>query len=75
MKPAIPRVAIIVALFVLGGCDRPPQPPDKTAPPEPQVRVQASLRDAMQTPVDRTKQVQIDEAGRQQIAVIEAAGG
>ena len=31
------RFALVLAVVGLATCDRPPQPPDKTAPPEPQV--------------------------------------
>lgn len=73
MKPATALVAMLVALPVLAACDRPPQPPDKTAPPEPQ----AALRNAVPTPIERAERVQtrIDEAARQQRTEIEAAGG
>jgi hypothetical protein len=75
MKSAISLATIIIALPLLGACDRPPQPPDKTTPPEPQV--QASLHGAMRVPVDRTKQAQmrINETARQRRMATGAAAG
>ncbi len=69
------RIAIATLPLLLAACGK-PQPPDKEQPPEPQA-AHTELRDAIQAPVDRAKQVEQDvqEAADAQRAAIEAAGG
>ncbi len=69
------HASVLVATLVavgLASCDRPPQPPDKTAPPEPQVGAPA-----LHAPLDRAAAVQdtLDAAARARDAQSAAAGG
>lgn len=49
MRRPVPAFAIaLVAVASLAACDRPPQPPDKSDPPEPQVSAPA-----LRAPLDR----------------------
>ena len=65
------RIVFVLAVAGLAGCDRPPQPPDKTAPPEPQV---AAPRHA---PLDRARAVQrtLDATAQARMVQAVAAGG
>ncbi|GHA82534.1 hypothetical protein [Cognatilysobacter bugurensis] len=66
------RLALVLAVVGLAACDRPPQPPDKTAPPEPQVAARA-----LQAPLDRAAAVQqtLDTAAETREVLTTAAGG
>jgi hypothetical protein len=66
------RFAFVLAAVGLTACDRPPQPPDKTAPPEPQVAAPA-----LQAPIDRAANVQrtLDVAAQARDSRALAAGG
>lgn len=65
----------LVGLALLAGCT--PQPPDKERPPEPQAAQHTQLRDAIQAPLDRARQVEVDtqKAAEAQREAIEAATG
>lgn len=58
-----------------------PQPPDRERPPEPQATLSparpAALRETMQAPIDRAKQVdaQVQKAADAQRAAVDAATG
>jgi hypothetical protein len=66
------RFALVLAVVGLAACDRPPQPPDKTAPPEPQVAAPA-----LHAPLDRAAGVQhtLDAAAQARDTQTAAAGG
>lgn len=66
--------------LVLGACK--PEPPDREQPPAPQAAAPAAethteLRDAIQRPIQRAEQVDVDvqQAADAQRKAIEAAGG
>ena len=63
-----------VGLALLAGCT--PQPPEKERPPEPQAQ-HTQLRDAIQAPLDRARQVEVDtqKAAEAQREAIDAATG
>lgn len=68
------RIALALAIAaVLAACDRPPQPPDKSAPPDPQVG--AAMRDGIHAPLDRAKGVQatLDDGAQARSARFDAA--
>ena len=64
----------LVGLALLVGCT--PQPPEKERPPEPQAQ-HTQLRDAIQAPLDRARQVEVDthKAAQAQREAIDAATG
>lgn len=66
------RFALVLAVVGLAACDRPPQPPDKTAPPEPQVAAPA-----VHAPLDRATDTQrtLDAAAQARDTQTVAAGG
>lgn len=66
------RFALVLAVVGLAACDRPPQPPDKTAPPEPQVAAPA-----LHAPLDRAAGVQatLDAAAQARGTQTAATGG
>lgn len=66
--------AALMALVVLAGCT--PEPPEKERPPEPQAQ-HTQLRDAIQAPIDRARQVEVDtqKAAQAQREAIDAATG
>ena len=69
-------IALVCALLVaLGACGK-PHAPDKEQPPEPQAQ-RSELRDAVQQPIERAKQVEADvqKAADAQRAAIDAATG
>jgi hypothetical protein len=69
----MPRLIAVLALSTaLAACDRPPQPPDKTAPPEPQVT--AGMPQARMEPASRARS-QTEHAVQRQRAAVEAPGG
>lgn len=70
--PAYALAAVLIAVAGLAACDRPPQPPDKTAPPEPQVAAPV-----LRAPLDRAAAVQdtLDAAAQARDAQTAAAGG
>lgn len=67
----------MLALLALGACK--PEPPEKEQPPEPQATAEqhTELRDAIQRPIERAEQVEVDveKAAEAQRAAIEAATG
>lgn len=65
----------LVGLAVVAGCT--PEPPEKERPPEPQAAQHTQLRDAIQAPLDRARQVEVDtqEAAQAQREAIDAATG
>lgn len=65
----------LVALTLVAGCT--PEPPDKERPPEPQATQHTQLRDAIQAPLDRARQVEVDtqKAAEAQREAIDAATG
>ena len=69
------RSGAVVVLALLAGCT--PEPPDKELPPEPQAAQHTQLRDAIQAPLDRARQVEVDtqKAAEAQREAIEAATG
>ena len=69
------RTGAFVALALLAGCT--PEPPDKERPPEPQATQHTQLRDAIQAPLDRARQVEVDtqKAAQAQREAIDAATG
>ena len=82
----LPCLSIVIAALLalaLGGCK--PEPPEKEQPPEPQAATPAAeqsdrhteLRDAIQAPIERAEQVEVDveKAAEAQHAAIEAATG
>ncbi|HEY5780708.1 MAG TPA: hypothetical protein VIT66_02400 [Lysobacter sp.] len=64
---------IVVAVALMAGCSK-PKPPEKDRPVEPQA---TQLRDAIQAPIEKARQVEgdVQEAADQQRAAIEAQGG
>lgn len=64
--------AALVVMAGLAACDRPPQPPDKSAPPEPQV-----IAPARGAPLERATGVQrtLDAGAQARAAQTAAAGG
>ena len=66
-------ICVIAATALLAGCSR-PKPPEKDRPVEPQA---TQLRDAIQAPMEKARQVEgdVQEAADQQRAEIEAQGG
>jgi len=66
--------AALMALAVTAGCT--PEPPEKERPPEPQAQ-HTQLRDAIQAPIDRARQVEADtqKAAEAQREAIDAATG
>jgi hypothetical protein len=65
------RFALVLALVGLAACDRPPQPPDKTAPPEPQVAAPT-----LRAPLDRAAGMQRTlDAARQALGAQTAVAG
>ena len=68
--------ALALCMLVLAACR--PEPPPADQPPEPQVRADTGLRDAIQAPQDKAhgveKTVQ-DAADRQQAEIDAAEGG
>ena len=69
------RVGALVGLAMLAGCT--PEPPEKERPPEPQATQHMQLRDAIQAPLDRARQVEVDthKAVEAQRQAIDAASG
>lgn len=67
--------AALMTLAVITGCT--PEPPEKERPPEPQAAQHTQLRDAIQAPLDRARQVEVDthEAAEAQREAIDAATG
>lgn len=67
------RLAGVAAMLALLPACR-PEPPDRERPPEPQA---VELRDAIQAPIDRARQVEIDveKAAEAQREAIDAASG
>ena len=67
---------LLASLIALGGCDAPRPDPDPDPIPEPQAQA-SQLRDAIQEPLDKARQVEAtqaaDEAERQQ--ALDEAGG
>lgn len=64
---------IVAVVALVAGCSR-PKPPEKDRPVEPQA---TQLRDAIQAPIEKARQVEgdVQEAADQQRAAIEAQGG
>lgn len=71
------RAAVVtVALVALAGCR--PEPPPTEQPPEPQAQAHTELRDAIQAPQDKAREVEKtvqDAADRQQAEIDAATGG
>lgn len=69
------RTLALFTLLVLAACS-PPQPPEKERPPEP-TAAHTGLRDAINEPLDKARQVDADvqKATDEQQAAIDAAGG
>ena len=67
--------ATLAVLAAVAGCT--PEPPEKERPPEPQAAANTHLRDAIQAPLDRARQVEVDtqQAAEAQREAIEAATG
>lgn len=68
------RVLMCCSLLALAGCSK----PEKERPPEPTAAAaHAELRDAINDPIDKARQVDADaqKAEDEQRAAIEAAGG
>lgn len=65
----------LLCLAALAGCR--PEPPPTEQPPEPQAQAHTELRDAIQAPQDRSRNVEKDmqEAADRQRAEIDAATG
>lgn len=65
-----------VLLTSLAACSK-PQPPEKERPPVPKAARATQMRDAIQAPIDRARQVEIDtqKAAAAQRDAIEAATG
>ena len=65
-----------VVCVALCACSKPP-PPEKERPPEPQAEQHTELRDAIQAPQDKARNVEgdVQKAADQQRAVIEDQGG
>lgn len=78
-----PRTLLLsFVLLPLALCACKPEPPDRQQPPAPQAAAPAAdthteLRDAMQRPIQRAEQVEVDvqQAADAQRKAIEAAGG
>lgn len=69
----MPRLIAVLALsVVLAACERPPQPPDKDAPPEPQVT--AATPHARMEQASR-EQLQAAGPAQRRHATAEVAGG
>ncbi|QNP39624.1 hypothetical protein [Lysobacter solisilvae (ex Woo and Kim 2020)] len=70
------RLLLCCALLALAACSR-PQPPEKERPVDPQAQAHTELRDAIQAPIDKARQVDADvqKAQDAQDAALEAAGG
>lgn len=68
------RLLLCCSLLAIAACSK-PQPPEKERPVEPQAHIE--LRDAIQAPIDKAKQVEIETEKAQDArdAAIEAAGG
>lgn len=62
-----------VLLVTLAACSK-PRPPDKERPPEPQAARHTELRDAIQAPIDKARNVEADvqKAADDQRAAIDA---
>lgn len=63
----------VVLLAALAACSK-PQPPEKERPPVPQAAQHTELRDAIQAPLDKARNVEADmqKAADAQRAAIEA---
>ncbi|MDQ3288530.1 MAG: hypothetical protein M3Q42_09800 [Pseudomonadota bacterium] len=62
-------------LGLLSACQ--PEPPDRERPPEPQAAQHFDLHDAIQEPIERARQVEVDleHAAEAQRAAVDAASG
>jgi hypothetical protein len=62
-----------VLLVALAACSK-PQPPEKERPPEPQAARHTEMRDAIQAPIDKARNVEADmqKAADAQRAAIDA---
>lgn len=62
-------------LGLLSACR--PEPPDRERPPEPQAAQPTQLHDAIQAPIERARQVELDveQAADAQRAAIDTASG
>lgn len=70
------RLAGAAATFaLLSACQ--PEPPDRERPPEPQAAQHTQLHDAIQAPIERARQVEVDmeKAAEAQRDAIDAASG
>lgn len=74
-RAAAVAVALVGALAALAGCR--PEPPPTERPPEPQAQAHTELRDAIQAPQDKARDVEktVQDAADRQEAEIDAATG